>query len=138
MTDYVANDYAVWCPACEVSARQVYGVDVFPARQDLAELCFWECPICLARVGCHPKTWNPLGTLAGPELRALRGKVHRALDKQWRMADPRNRAKSRRKAYAWLAKELGISEDECHVGLFDRERCKAAFLVLKEKRADGF
>lgn len=119
------------CPFCASVATLAYGIDVFPHRPDLAEKPFWVCWPCDARVGCHPNTKEPLGTLANAALRRLRSEVHELLDRRWLSAHPRNRQARRGDTYAWLAKQLGLSEPECHVGMFDAERCIAALRALE-------
>ena len=95
----------------------------------------WECTKCDARVGCHPNSTRPLGTLADEDLREARMKVHRAFDPMWQSG-----RMSRREAYKWLAKRMRLSEDEGHIGMFDRKRCRAALHVCmrapKNKRQE--
>lgn len=117
------------CPYCQQAAELAYGVDVIPSRPDLAELPFWVCWRCDARVGCHPRTNLPLGTLADPRLRRMRGEVHSALDWHWKAA--RNKGRARERAYQRLARELSLSPEDCHVGLFDQQQCELALKVLE-------
>jgi len=79
------------------------------------------CRDCGAYVGLHPVTDIPLGTLADKPLRDARNSCKRPFEMIWR-----NGAMSRKDAYAWLAKGLGIRAEECHFGLFDIERCQRA------------
>lgn len=103
------------------------------------------CDGCGAYCGCHPGTDTPLGTPAGPELRRARMKLHNEMiDPLWREADrcglyrpedDKARHKIRRKArsrvYAYLGEKLGIPKDEVHTGMFDIERCRAAWRILR-------
>ena len=116
------------CPYCSAPAALVGGDVVYPHRPDLASKRFWLCRPCDAYVGCHPGTTRPLGTPANADLRALRSQVHAALDPLWRSGRMR-----RSEAYERLAVALGIPGEECHVGMFDEARCRAAFGALREK-----
>lgn len=119
------------CRYCGEPARLVNGDQVYPHRPDLAGLKFWRCTPCDAWVGVHNGTENPLGILAKAELRKLKTLVHAAFDPIWQ-----KRGMGRSKAYRWLAEGLGISKEECHVGMFDEARCKAALAFLSAAKAD--
>ncbi len=85
----------------------------------------WICenyPECDAYVGCHKGTDRPLGRLADPELREAKKRAHAALDPWW-VHQPKPK-QARSKVYRWLAGELGLSEDECHIGMFDIAMCE--------------
>ena len=77
----------------------------------------WICsnyPKCDAFVSCHKGTDRPLGMLANSELRNMRKLTHSAFDSLWQEAKKRGIKNARSNYYRLLAKELGISEDECH------------------------
>lgn len=76
------------------------------------------CFNCGAYVGCHKGTIKPLGTLANEELRGLRNQAHSSFDPIWQ-----TRKMKRRQAYKWLAEKLGISEKDCHIAKFNKEKC---------------
>lgn len=114
------------CPYCSVPTALVGGDVVYPHRPDLAEKRFWLCHPCDAYVGCHPGTERPLGTPAKAVLRGMRSRVHAALDPLWRTGKMR-----RNEVYARLASEMGIPSEECHVGMFDADRCVAAQAAIK-------
>ncbi|HHK1125480.1 TPA: zinc-finger-containing protein [Pseudomonas aeruginosa] len=76
---------------------------------------------CGAYVGLHPETDLPLGTLADKPLRDSRNRCKKPFERIWR-----DGLMSRADAYAWLAKQLGLSAAECHFGLFDVDRCERA------------
>lgn len=123
------------CPYCEVPAVLVDGKKIYPHRPDLAARKFWLCGPCDAYVGCHVRgawSWRdgvrvtsdgtlPLGRLADAELRAAKSAVHAELDKLWPGG-----GMTRGRAYALLAKAMGMNKDQCHVGLFDLEQCHKA------------
>lgn len=117
------------CPYCGNPSELVSGGVVYPRRPDLASKWFWRCAPCKAWVGCHPTTQRPLGRLANAELRSAKSVVHSVFDLIWKGGEM-----SRGNAYAWLADQLGIPVSECHVGMFDLERCKLAIDVCRERR----
>lgn len=99
----------------------------------------WECACCHAYVGCHPGTHKPLGRVANKELRNWKMKAHREFDALWRKKatmqisesgteSKRKMAKSyghaRGKGYQWLAEQMGLTSEECHIGYFTIEQCK--------------
>ncbi len=92
----------------------------------------YYCRECRAWVGVHRGTDQPLGRLADAELRKYKKAAHAAFDPIWRRTQI-----TRRDAYKWLAEQLGISEEETHIGMFDVNRCKQAIAVCK-KRMEGF
>lgn len=114
---------------CGKASVKATGDEVYPHRLDLGEKRFWVCWDCDARVGCHPGTWNALGTLANKELRAIRQRVHAVFDPFW--TSPRkHRSKRRLATYKRLADDLGIPMAECHVSHFDIARCEAALEAI--------
>lgn len=95
------------CVACDgvVQAELTNGADVYPHREDLADLPFWKCPTCNNYVGCHHKTQDrtrPLGIIPSPELREARRTIHKVIDPMWK-----KRHIPRDAVYARLTKVLG-------------------------------
>lgn len=116
---------------CGRLAELVTGKEVYPHRADLFHLKFYRCAPCDTRVGVHPDG-RPLGPLAGAHLRALRIEAHDLFDRFW--ADKPTsweRRRSRDAAYVWLAKRLGISRDECHIGLTNEDECQQIIDFLR-------
>lgn len=108
----------VICPYCGRAARLVDSARVYGTSYGKIWLCSgW--PICDAYVGVHSCTHAPLGRLANPELRAAKKAAHAVFDPLWKRG-----MMSRSEAYTWLAEQLGISMDECHIGMFDVDLCK--------------
>lgn len=110
------------CPYCYRTAELVTGQKVYPHRKDLHHKNFWFCdrghpP---AYVGTHPGTITPLGRLADKVLRKAKNNAHQAFDYIWK-----DRIMTRKEAYAWLAKELGIPPERCHIGMMDVSTCNA-------------
>jgi hypothetical protein len=110
---------AVVCPYCGKPASLVVGRVIYPHRSDLADKPVWACLPCGAWVGCHPGTKRPLGRLADADLRKAKMAAHAAFDPLWRSGEMRRKA-----AYAWLAKQLGITGKEAHIGMFDLATCR--------------
>jgi hypothetical protein len=82
-----------------------------------------------------------MGTPADAATRAARSAAHAAFDRLWVRSSRRDRRgrsadgvklstdrvvrRHRAMAYAWLAAQLGIDKDECHIAMFDIDRCIA-------------
>ncbi len=116
----------VKCPYCGGQAKLVGGKAIYPHRADLHARKFWQCAPCDAYVGCHKPNpqlgfdgTQPLGRLANAELRKAKSAAHESFDPIWQ-----EEHMSRRAAYAWLAKALGIPVERCHIGEFDVALCR--------------
>lgn len=105
------------CPRCGVPARPARGRDLSGVPDTHGDRLFYVCPSCDARVGCH-RDGRPLGTLAGPRLRAARRSAHAAFDPLWQSG-----RLTRAEAYAWLAARLGLPLERTHIGEFDEDLC---------------
>lgn len=121
----------VICLYCNKEAALVGGDVIYKHRPDLASKKFYFCAPCDAFVGTHRATGVPLGSLAKPELRKLRGKCHALFDPIWK-----NKHMKRTSAYKWLAESLEIPAEKCHIGMFNQVMCKKAINLLKLKRAE--
>lgn len=130
------------CAHCGNEARLVDGSVVYPHRPDLFALNFWVCDECDARCGCHKPGAQteigvsdgtmPLGTPANAHLRALRSSVHRRLDPLWMGAAAKKlRHTARRRTYRVLARALGLTMEETHVGMFSATQCHEALRALQ-------
>lgn len=128
----------VKCDYCHRDAVLVTGKVIYPHRPDLFGKMFWRCDPCDAYVGCHPRNPRstdrrngtiPLGRLANAELRAAKQEAHAAFDPIWKSGTMRRSA-----AYAWLAGKMGISTDNCHIGMMDVAACRAVVLICREYR----
>lgn len=132
------------CAHCAGTSRLTTGAEIYRGRADLADKNFWKCE-CGAYVGCHGRTKRPLGTCANAQLRDARSKLHDLrFDPIWRGAisqcgykpeDSRAAAiilaTSRARLYHWLAEQLGIRKEACHISMFDLETCRRAWVALK-------
>lgn len=128
---------SVICPYCtkpavfhSSSAHVYHGRDYGP---------IYHCEPCEAWVGCHPNTETPLGRLADKALRQAKIKVHAVFDPIWKArwarksgADSKyKKHMARGGRYKRLAELMGIPREECHIGMFDLERCEAAIRICQ-------
>lgn len=101
----------------------------------------WECSPCAAWVGCHKGGTKPLGRLADKALRQAKQRAHAAFDPIWQEKMKRTgcrRGEARGKGYRWMAQQLGISQADCHIGMFDVEMCERVVAIctpVKERLA---
>lgn len=114
------------CPYCGNESEFVTGKTIYPHRPDLHSKAFYRCRPCKAYVGCHPGTITPLGRLANEELRRAKNAAHAAFDPIWK-----NGQLTRKSAYAWLANQLNILADDCHIGMFDVDLCNKTVEVCR-------
>lgn len=118
------------CIHCGGDCRITSGEEIYPHRPDLHHKPIWKCDPCDARVGCHQEDPSrPLGFAANAELRKARMMLHNMkLDPLWKGQETR-----RGDVYKFLANALGIKKEDCHTGHFDLERCRAAWVALKDQ-----
>ena len=127
------------CPYCgsEVVLKDADYVYHSKKAKDYPKV--WVCsnyPECDAYVGCHKGTDVPMGRLANLRLRTLKIEAHKQFDVIWK-----SRAMTRRTAYYWLAKHLGINIKDCHIGMFDIKECQRVIHLCKSfrcKRVDDY
>lgn len=131
---------ALACPYCDRPAELVTGAVIYPHRPDLFAKRFWRCQPCGAHVGCHDKGAPvrvagkkvtsdgtlPLGRLANAELRRAKTQAHAAFDPIWK-----TRRMGRNEAYAWLACQLQMPVEDCHIGMLDVDGCGAVVAVCR-------
>lgn len=125
------------CVECGKLGKLASGAQAYPDRPDYAAKMFYVCE-CGAMVGCHAGTGIALGRPANARTRWLRTQAHEALDAIWGK-DQRSRLASsyaRRRAYKWLAGELGIKPDACHIGWMGAEELQRVIEICRRtKRA---
>ena len=95
------------------------------------------CVVCADRmcgcaVGFHPGTNIPLGTMADQPTRKARSQCKDAFNALWLQG-----AMTRDRAYEWLARELGLPPEECHIGRFDIDQCNAAMAAIERRSRNG-
>ncbi|MDR1246109.1 MAG: DUF3268 family zinc-finger domain-containing protein [Clostridiales Family XIII bacterium] len=105
----------VVCPYCGRAAEYTDSKTVYGRSYGMIYLC----RDCDAYVGVHKGTDKPLGRLANRELRRWKNAAHAAFDELWRFG-----SFTRREAYAWLSRQLGIPIKKTHIGMFDIAECK--------------
>lgn len=111
----------VVCPYCQQPAKLVTGLDIYPHRIDLRSYKFWHCEPCDAYVGCNRRIngTTPLGRLANKELRLAKIRAHAAFDPLWKSGKMQRGA-----AYTWLSKQMNLSIEKTHIGMFNLEQCR--------------
>lgn len=114
------------CPYCQAPVVIKGHAEIYNGRAYGEWPWVYGCSACDARVGMHPFTNLPLGTLANEQLRKAREQHKKPFEAIWR-----EKHLSRKDAYRWLAEQLGITTAECHFGLFDQERCALAGTVCQ-------
>lgn len=112
------------CPECGCQAQRVAGKSLYPEQRHLRKMQFYQCAPCDTRVGFNPRTGRPHGTLAGAQLRRARQRAHRAFDPMWQSGQV-----TRTEAYLWLAQQMGLSINECHIGMFDEDQCDQVVIL---------
>jgi len=116
----------VTCPYCGKQAELIDSKEIYVVRSyGMAYLC--RCKPELAYVGCHKGTTRPLGRLADGELRFWKKKAHSFFDSIWRQG-----TMTRKAAYFWLAKNLGIPKNSCHIGMFDVDQCRRVVDICEQ------
>jgi hypothetical protein len=118
------------CPYCNQPAK--YGPNEYfynGKRYGRSYMCYY-CKPCGAYVGTHNNTTVPLGTMANQELRKWRKEAHNAFDRVWK-----NKRISRKEAYRWLSKTLGVKE--IHIGESDIFTCKEIIKIMNSPIIEG-
>jgi len=85
------------------------------------------CNDCKASVGCHPDTYTPLGRMAGLNTRLMRRDAHRYFDELWKSG-----LMSRDLAYRWLAEQLQIPFENCHISWLTDKQLKTTIRISEE------
>lgn len=96
----------------------------------------WLCS-CGAYTGCHAGTDQPLGRPAGPETRRARQDAHAAFDRLWEAKmkrDQISKTKARGAGYLWLAGQLDLDPEECHIGSMTAAYARRVVDVCTRKR----
>ena len=90
---------------------------------------FYGCsnwPKCKATHSAH-KDGSPLGIPANKQTKILRIEAHKTFDKLWK-----NKLMSREYAYAWLAEEMHINFNFCHIGMFNEDQCRQVINICED------
>lgn len=106
----------IHCAECDsTSVTLVTGATIYPHRQDLHALYFWQCQDCEAYIGTHHNSTIPLGTPASAPLRRLRTACHKKLDAIWLDSPDITRSQ----AYDRMRLATGVS----HIGQATENDC---------------
>ncbi len=112
------------CPYCMNQTQYVDSSVVYGRSYGMIYLC----KPCDAYVGVHKGTNEALGRLADKDLRFWKKEAHKYFDALWRRKKSKG---ARSRGYAWLAKQLKISPELCHIGMFDIKTCQEAVNLCK-------
>ena len=106
------------CPYCGRAPRYVHHREIYGGRA-YGKWPYALACACGARVGLHPYTSIPLGTLADERLRQAR----RDAKELWSTLCFR-REWSRSEGYDWLAQCLEVEKGQAHFGWMTLEQCR--------------
>lgn len=129
----VSDGKQVICPYCGDTAQLVDSIRVYRRSYGM----IWLCRPCDAYVGTHKDSPNhvPLGRLANNELRVWKMRAHAEFDPIWHRIMEReqcSKSRARNTAYSWLAEQLGITVQDCHIGMFDVPMCRRVETLCRE------
>lgn len=113
------------CRFCHGPVNLINNAQVYGGREYGWPFTY-SCCKCHARVGCHPGTDIPLGTLADRETMKARRAAHAAFDPLWQ-----NVGKGmRKKAYEALSKAMG--KPAAHISWMDAAECQTVVALVNE------
>jgi ssDNA-binding Zn-finger/Zn-ribbon topoisomerase 1 len=116
------------CPYCggSVVLRSADGIYKDNSRNAMLYVCA-NYPQCDAYVRVHEGTKIPVGTLANPELRALRKEAHDYFNRLYLTG-----RMSKDDAYAWLAAILQAPHTQAHIGHLTEYYCTVVIEECKK------
>jgi len=121
----------VWCDYCDTHTDYVDSEEIYGKSYGMIYLC----RSCGAYVGVHRGTDIPLGRLANAELRDWKKMAHANFDPVW----THGRFKGRRSdAYKWLADQMGLPEEETHIGMFNVKQCQQLIMIMDFERDKNY
>lgn len=120
LTPYQEDIYAgKICPYCQSGTKRATETFIYGKEYNGGMMiCCINFPQCDSYVGTHKDDGTALGRLANKELRQYKKAAHDNFDKLWR-----NRDYDRDEVYEMLAEHLGVEEEYCHIGMFNKETC---------------
>lgn len=128
------------CIECGAVATLTPAREVYPNRSDLWGKSVYVCQ-CGARVGCHDGTDIPLGRPCGAKTALARDKAHRVFDPLWKRKVERGsrKGKARDAAYKWLAGQMGLTRETCHISWFNEAQCREVVELCRpyQRRIDA-
>lgn len=111
------------CRFCKGSVKLISNAEIY--GREYGWPLTYRCECCGARVGTHPGTDIPLGTLADETTQRARKAAHAAFDVLWKGKTAWHRSQ----AYKALAKELGIQS--AHISWFDADLCNRVVRICQ-------
>jgi hypothetical protein len=113
---------SLYCCECERKIQPIFitGETVYPNRNDLYHLPFWQCTTCFNFVGCHHKTTNPtnpLGSIPNKEIKEARKEIHKILDPLWK-----NGSFNRKKLYRIISDKIGWKYHTAQIKMIEEAR----------------
>ena len=112
------------CPYCNKPTKYINSSVVYGADYGM----IYYCRPCDAWVGVHKGTDTALGRVADGALRKAKITAHIAFDKLWKQG-----FMTRKKAYKWLGKELGLPPEFTHIGYFSVSSCIKVIKISVDK-----
>jgi hypothetical protein len=109
------------CPYCFKASKLIPAVYVYGYKNKLNGKYVRRCKKCDALVGCHGYSKKAMGILAKPNVRILRKKAHEEFDYIWQYKIKRencSKKHARQLAYEWLANQLDVELEDCHISQF--------------------
>lgn len=104
------------CRFCKGEVKLIHNAELY--GREFGWPLTYRCECCGARVGTHPGTDIPLGTLADEATQKARKEAHAAFDPIWRGKTPWHRSQ----AYKALARAMGVRS--AHISWFDADECR--------------
>ena len=83
-------------------------------------------PACDSYVGVHQKTREPMGTLAGKELRGKRIEAHKVFNRLWESG-----LMEKWQAYKWMGAKFGLNRQQAHIAKFSEYMCDELIAVCE-------
>lgn len=135
MTAHITNALPVpsFCDnCCSVNIKLIENKEIYGKNYGKWPFIYY-CFDCKSSVGCHPSTHIPLGRMADKETKQLRAELHLQFDKLWKM-----QFFTRDKAYCWLARELNIDNNECHISWLNKIQLELGIDIVVKYLADNY
>lgn len=117
------------CPYCKSETEHVTDTEVYSGNGYGGMI--YLCRPCGAYVGCHTNNPNlAKGRLANKGLRDAKIEAHHYFDNLWKRKKG-HANKNRIAAYKWLAGEMKVIPEHCHIGMFDIDECNRVVEICK-------
>ena len=134
------------CTATIGDIRIANDKTIYGRRWSKSKKKYWLCEKCKSYVGCHKVGRRPYGALANKEVRKLRKQAHEVFDAIWQYyiySGRKTHKDARNSAYGWLASQMNLSKENCHIGKFNEENCRRVieiclFAYMKSKKLKRF